>query len=329
MIELGEEKALPTNIKVVGIGGGGNNALNHMIQSKLQGVQFVALNTDLQALRDCLAKQKLQMGKNTTEGIGTGGDPQVGKEAAEESKKEVHDILSDADMIFLSAGMGGGTGTGAIPVISQVTKDLDILTVGVITKPFIFEGKKRLRYAEQGIKELKNTVDTLIVIPNDHLLEVVDKNTSLIEAFTLADSLLKQGVQGISELITVPGLINLDLSDVKRVMLNSGFAVMGAGKASGKERTKKAAKEAVSSQLLETSMKGAKSVLLNISGSSNLSLFEVNKIAEIITENTDVDAEIIFGTVINEEFRDSIQVTVIATNFEENNKKGVNSNLIV
>ncbi|MCF6095885.1 cell division protein FtsZ [Thermovorax subterraneus] len=308
------------NIKVIGIGGGGNNAVNRMIEAGLKGVEFIAVNTDAQALFLSKADKKIQIGEKLTKGLGAGANPEIGKKAAEESRTEIEEALKGADMIFITAGMGGGTGTGAAPVVAEISKNLGILTVGVVTKPFSFEGKKRMAHAEMGIANLKNCVDTLITIPNDRLLTIAEKKTSIIEAFRIADDVLRQGVQGISDLIAVPGLINLDFADVRTIMMDTGLAHMGIGRGSGENRAIEAAKQAVSSPLLETSIEGAKGVLLNITGSSNLGLLEVNEAAEFIASAADPDANIIFGAVIDEKLQDEIRITVIATGFEQKEK---------
>jgi cell division protein FtsZ len=308
------------NIKVIGIGGGGNNAVNRMIEAGLKGVEFIAVNTDAQALFLSKADKKIQIGEKLTKGLGAGANPEIGKKAAEESRTEIEEALKGADMIFITAGMGGGTGTGAAPVVAEISKNLGILTVGVVTKPFSFEGKKRMAHAEMGIANLKNCVDTLITIPNDRLLTIAEKKTSIIEAFRIADDVLRQGVQGISDLIAVPGLINLDFADVRTIMMDTGLAHMGIGRGSGENRAIEAAKQAVSSPLLETSIEGAKGVLLNITGSSNLGLLEVNEAAEFIASAADPDANIIFGAVIDEKLQDEIRITVIATGFEQKGK---------
>lgn len=304
-------------IKVVGVGGGGNNAVNRMIAAALQGVEFISINTDQQALKLSLAEKKLQIGAKLTRGLGAGANPEIGKKAAEENHDELVQALQGADMVFVTGGMGGGTGTGAAPVVAAIAKELGALTVGVVTRPFTFEGRKRAEQAEQGITELKSKVDTLIVIPNDRLLQVADKQTSITDAFRIADDVLRQGVQGISDLIAVPGLINLDFADVKTIMLDQGSALMGIGRATGEKRAAEAAKMAISSPLLETSIEGAKGVLLNITGGSNLGLFEVNEAAEIISSAADPEANIIFGAVIDEDLKDEIRVTVIATGFDQ------------
>jgi cell division protein FtsZ len=305
------------NIKVVGIGGGGNNAINRMIDSDLKGVEFIAVNTDAQALYLSKADKKIQIGEKLTKGLGAGANPEIGRKAAEESKDIMEEVLQGADMIFITAGMGGGTGTGASPIVAEISKSLGILTVGVVTKPFTFEGKKRQANAEIGIADIKNNVDTLITIPNDRLLSIAEKKTSMIEAFKMADDVLRQGVQGISDLIAVPGLINLDFADVRTIMLDTGLAHMGIGKGSGEGRAVEAAKQAISSPLLETSIEGAKGVLLNITGGANLGLLEINEAAELISSVADPEANIIFGAVIDEKLQDEIIITVIATGFDK------------
>lgn len=304
-------------IKVIGVGGGGNNAVNRMIEHGVQGVEFIAVNTDAQALNLSSAEVKLQIGAKLTRGLGAGANPEVGKKAAEESKEQIEEALRGADMVFVTAGMGGGTGTGAAPVIAQIAKDLGSLTVGVVTRPFTFEGRKRSTQAIGGITAMKESVDTLIVIPNDKLLEIVDKNTPMLEAFREADNVLRQGVQGISDLIATPGLINLDFADVKTIMSNKGSALMGIGMATGENRAAEAAKKAISSPLLETSIDGAKGVIMNITGGSNLSLFEVQEAADIVASASDEDVNMIFGSVINDNLKDEIIVTVIATGFSD------------
>jgi len=303
-------------IKVIGVGGGGNNAVNRMIETGMKGVEFIAVNTDKQALMNSRAEQKLQIGEKLTKGLGAGANPEIGKKAAEESRDDLYKLLQGADMVFVTSGMGGGTGTGAAPVVAEIAREMGILTVGVVTKPFSFEGKRRWRHADQGINELRDCVDTLVTIPNDRLLEVVEKKTSIIEAFRLADDILRQGVQGISDLIDDAGLVNCDFADVKTIMFDQGLAHMGIGRSAGEHRAQEAAKQAINSPLLETSINGARGVLINITGSSNLSLFEVHEAAQMIQEEADEDANIIFGAVINEELKDEIQITVIATGFE-------------
>ncbi|HHV44968.1 MAG TPA: cell division protein FtsZ [Firmicutes bacterium] len=316
MFELEMDNERYADIKVVGVGGGGNNAVNRMIMAGLQGVDFIALNTDAQALLMSRANHRIRIGEKLTKGLGAGSDPEIGEKSAQESRDEIAAVLEGADMVFIAAGMGGGTGTGACPIVAQVAKECQALTVGVVTKPFSFEGRLRAKRAEEGIKKLKEQVDTLITIPNDRLLQVVEKRTSMLDAFGIADEILLQGVQGISDLITVPGLINLDFADVRTIMLNAGSALMGIGRASGEDRAVQAARQAISSPLLEASIEGAKGILLNITGSSNLGLYEVNEAAEIIAEAADENANIIFGAVIDDSLQDEIRVTVIATGFD-------------
>lgn len=304
-------------IKVIGVGGGGNNAVNRMIDAGLKGVEFITINTDKQALYLSKASQKIQIGDKLTRGLGAGANPEVGQKAAEESKEEIAQAIKGADLVFITAGMGGGTGTGAAPVVAEIAKEMGILTVGVVTKPFMFEGKKRMVHAEQGVNKLKEKVDTLVTIPNDRLLHVIDKKTTMTDAFRLADDVLKQGVQGVSDLIIIPGLINLDFADVKTIMLNRGMAHMGTGRASDENRAVEAAKQAISSPLLETTINGATGVLLNITGGPNLTLFEVNEAADQVKQAADPDANIIFGAVINEELGDEVRITVIATGFDK------------
>ena len=305
-------------IKVVGVGGGGSNAVNRMIEGGVQGVEFIAVNTDAQALNRSKAPTRVQIGEKLTRGLGAGAKPEIGKKAAEESREQIENVLKGADMVFVTAGMGGGTGTGAAPEIAAIARELGSLTVGVVTRPFTFEGKKRATQAEQGVEALKENVDTLIVIPNDRLLEIVDKNTPMLEAFREADNVLRQGVQGISDLIAVPGLINLDFADVKTIMTERGSALMGIGTATGENRATEAAKKAICSPLLETSINGARGVLMNITGGTNLSLYEVNEAADIVQSASDPDVNMIFGAVINEDLKDEILVTVIATGFDQN-----------
>ncbi len=304
-------------IKVVGIGGGGTNAVNRMINSGLQGVEFVAVNTDAQALQMCDADQKIHIGEKITRGLGAGADPKIGIEAAEENKAEIEEALRGADMVFITAGKGGGTGTGAAPVVAKIAREQGALTVGVVTRPFTFEGRRRSTYAEEGIKRLKENVDSLIVIPNDRLLQVAEKRTSMMDAFKMADDVLKKGVQGITDLITVPGLINLDFADVRTIMQNSGSALMGIGESNSENRGVEAAKAAISSPLLEASIEGATGIILNITGGSDLGLFEVNEAAEIVHSSAHQDANLIFGAVVDESFGDRVSVTVIATGFDE------------
>ncbi len=305
-------------IKVIGVGGGGNNAVNRMVEAQLKCVEYIAINTDKQALYTSKAEYKVQIGDKLTRGLGAGANPEIGKKAAEESKDEIVKLLEGADMVFVTAGMGGGTGTGAAPLVAQLAKEMGILTVGVVTKPFVFEGKIRMKNAERGIEDLKANVDTLITIPNDKLLQLVQKNTSMLEAFSIADNVLKQGIQSISDLIAVPGLINLDFADVTSIMKEQGLAHMGMGRAVGENRAVEAAREAIQSPLLETSIKGAKGVLLNITGGSNLGLFEINEASTLVQESCDPEANIIFGASIREDLGDEISITVIATGFESN-----------
>ena len=304
-------------IKVIGVGGGGNNTVNRMIEHGVEGIDFIAVNTDTQALNLSKAEVKIQIGEKLARGLGAGANPEVGKKAAEESKEQIKAALQGADMVFVTAGMGGGTGTGAAPVIAQIARDLGALTVGVVTRPFTFEGRKRSTQATGGVSAMKEAVDTLIVVPNDRLLEIVDKSTPMLEAFREADNVLRQGIQGISDLIAVPGLINVDFADVKTIMSNKGSALMGIGMASGENRAAEAAKKAISSPLLETPIDGAQGVLLNITGDSNLSLFEVQEAADIVANASDQDLNMIFGSVINDNLKGEIIVTVIATGFNE------------
>ncbi|MTK11940.1 MAG: cell division protein FtsZ [Clostridiaceae bacterium] len=304
------------NIKVIGCGGGGNNAVNRMIKEGLKNVEFISVNTDKQALMLSQASQKIQIGDKLTKGLGAGANPEIGQKAADESKDEISQAIKGADMVFITAGMGGGTGTGAAPVIAEIAKSMGILTVGVVTKPFPFEGRKRMLHAEMGIKNLKDRVDTLVTIPNERLLSIVDKKTTLMESFKYADDVLRQGVQGISDLITIPGLVNLDFADVRTIMIDKGLAHMGVGRGTGDNRAQEAAKQAISSPLLETSIVGATGVLLNITGGSDLGLLEINEAAEIVQEAADPDANIIFGAVIDENIKDELRITVIATGFE-------------
>jgi cell division protein FtsZ len=303
-------------IKVVGIGGGGTNAVSRMVDAGLKGVEFVAVNTDAQALLMVDADVKLHVGAKVTRGLGAGADPQVGHEAAMESRDEIKEALKGADMVFVTAGEGGGTGTGGAPVVAEIARELGALTVGVVTRPFSFEGRKRAEQAQRGVGELREKVDTLIVIPNDRLLQVVEKRTSVMEAFRMADDILRQGVQGITDLITVPGLVNLDFADVRTIMRDAGSALMGIGEAEGENRAAEAARIAVSSPLLEASVEGATGILLNITGGSDLGLFEVNEAAEVVTGAADQNANVIFGAVIDDALGSRVRVTVIATGFD-------------
>ena len=300
-------------IKVIGVGGGGNNAVNRMIESGVKGVEFIVANTDRQVLNSSKADVKIQLGKT---GLGAGADPEVGKKAAEDSKDEITEVLKGADMVFVTCGMGGGTGTGAAPVIAEIAQDLGALTVGIVTKPFAWEGKPRSRHAEEGLDKLKDHVDTLIIIPNDRLREIIDKNTPMTEAFKEVDNVLRLGVQSISDLIAVTGLVNLDFADVKTVMSNKGDALIGIGVATGENRAIEAAKQSVSSPLLETDIRGATDAIINITGGTNLSLFEVEDAVEVVREAAGTDINTIFGAVINESLGDDIIVTVIATGFD-------------
>lgn len=313
MLEIVNDSFGVAKILVVGVGGGGNNAVDRMISDNVDGVDFISVNTDRQALTRSAASVKIQVGEKLTRGLGAGGKPEIGMKAAQESKEELAQALDGADMVFITAGMGGGTGTGAAPVIAGLAKEQGVLTVGVVTKPFTFEGKRRMQNALEGIEELKKNVDTLIVIPNERLLEVVDKDTPVSDAFKVADDILRQGVIGISDLISKPGMVNLDFADVRTIMLDKGLAHMGVGRASGKNKAEVAVEAAIKSPLLETSIDGARSVLINISGGPDMSLSETNSAAKFIQEALDNDAEIIFGTSINDDLKDEVIVTVIAT----------------
>ena len=302
-------------IKVIGVGGSGGSAINRMIDCGIRGVEFIAINTDVQALHYNKATKKLHIGKNITRGLGAGMNPELGRQSAEEAQNDIRDILKDADMVFVTCGLGGGTGTGASPIIAEIARDLGALTVAVVTKPFAFEGAQRRNIAERGMSELADKVDTIITIPNDKLLQVIDKKTSLLDAFIVVDEVLRQGVQGISELITVPGLINVDFADVKAVMANAGSALMGIGQASGENKAIEAAKAAINSPLLETSIEGARGILFTIVGGPNLTMHEVNEAAKVVTSTADEDAKITFGAVIDEKYKDEIKITVVATGF--------------
>lgn len=304
------------NIKVVGIGGGGCNAVDRMIEEGLQGVEFIAVNTDAQALMLSKAPMRVRIGDKLTRGLGSGGNPETGKKAAEESAEEMYDVLKGADMVFITGGMGGGTGTGACPIVAQISREVGALTIGVVTRPFTFEGARRIQAAEGGISELKEQADTLIVIPNDRLLQIVDKRSNLHDAFKTADDVLRQGVQGISELITVPGLINLDFADVRTIMSEGGAALMAVGSSKGEERAREAAEKAISSELLDITIDGARGILFNVTGGPDLTLFEVNQAAAIIKETAHPDVNLIFGAVIDPEMSDELRITVIATGFE-------------
>lgn len=305
-------------IKVLGIGGSGKNALNHMIENKVKGVDFVAINSDSQDLHHSLAKKKIHIGKNLTRGLGTGMNPDLGKRAAEETLEEIQEAIKGADMVFIAGGMGGGTGTGVSPIVARTAKELGALTVGVVTKPFFFEGQQRMRLADQGLAELKQNVDAIIVVPNDRLLANIDKNTSAKDAFAMCDDVLKQAVEGISSLITTPGTINIDFADIRAIMQNAGPALMGIGSASGEKRAEEAAKLAINSPLLDISITGAKGVLFSIAGGEDLTMFEIQDAAKVITESADPDAKIIFGTIRDDKLKkDEIKITVIASGFPE------------
>lgn len=303
-------------IKVVGVGGAGNSAVNRMVDAGIKGVEFLVVNTDVQALHFNKAAKKIHIGKSITRGLGAGMNPDLGRQAAEESQNDIRDALKDADMVFVTCGLGGGTGTGASPIVAEIARDLGALTVSVVTKPFAFEGAQRKNIADRGLTELSDKVDTIITIPNDKLLQVIDKKTSLLDAFMVADEVLHQGVQGIAELITVPGLINVDFADVKAVMANAGSALMGIGQASGENKAVEAAKAAINSPLLEMSIEGARGILLTITGGPSLGMSEVNEAAKIITTTADEDAKIIFGTVIDSKMKDELKITVVATGFD-------------
>ena len=302
-------------LKVAGVGGGGTNAVNRMVDAGLSGVEFIAVNTDAQALLMADADIKIQVGAEVTRGLGAGADPEIGLAAAQESRDELKEALKGADMVFITAGEGGGTGTGGAPIVAEISQEIGALTVGVVTRPFGFEGRKRAEQAERGIDQLRDRVDTLIVIENDRLLQVVERQTSVVEAFRMADDILRQGVQGITDLITEPGLVNLDFADVRTIMRDAGSALMGIGRASGENRAAEAARSAVSSPLLEASIEGATGILLNVTGGSEIGLFEVNEAAEVVTSHADTNANVIFGAVIDDSLKDDVRVTVIATGF--------------
>jgi cell division protein FtsZ len=316
-------------IKVVGVGGSGNSAVTRMINSKLRGVDFIAINTDAQALAFNEAPVKIQIGKETTRGLGAGADPEIGRKSVEENKEEVFEALQGADMVFVTCGMGGGTGTGAAPFVADVAKELGALTVGVVTKPFSFEGQRRKKIAELGISEMKDKVDTLITIPNDRLLQVIDKKTSLFDAFGVVDDVLRQGVQGIADLIVYHGIINVDFADVKAIMADAGSALMGIGHGTGDNRAIEAARAAIDSPLLELSIDGAKGILFNITGGPDLGMYEIDEAAKAITEAADVDANIIFGAIIDEAMQGEVKITVIATGFESDQNKFQKKNYII
>ena len=315
----------PTRIKVIGVGGGGGNAVNRMIKAKLAGVDFWLMNTDLQVLTFSNVQNKLQLGVATTKGLGSGGDPATGEKAAIEVKDEITKALDGADMVFITAGMGGGTGTGAAPIVAQIAKDLGILTIAFVTKPFCWEGKKRMAQAEAGIEKLKKYVDAILVVPNDKLLQVVERQIGLREAFCVTDEVLYRGIQGLSDIITIPGMINIDFADVRKVVKDSGSALMGIGRAQGEGRAIKAAEMAINSQLLESSIDGASGIIVNITGSSNMTLYEINDATNIINNVVNDDADVIIGTAINEAFQNEIQITVIATGFAEKGQSSINT----
>nr|WP_300091092.1 cell division protein FtsZ [Sedimentibacter sp.] len=319
MFQFEEPSERLANIKVIGVGGGGNNAVNRMIEAGVRGVTFISVNTDKQALYSSKAEIKFQIGEKLTNGLGAGSKPEIGEKAAEENKADIAELVEGADMVFITAGMGGGTGTGAAPYIAGIAKEQGILTVAVVTKPFMFEGKNRMKNAEAGLKKLKENIDTLVVIPNDKLLEISDKKTTMLEAFTLADDVLRQGIQGISDLIAIPAIMNLDFADVETIMSGQGLAHMGIGQATGENRALNAVKQAIQSPLLETSINGARGVLLNITGGTSMGIHEVNEAAKLIEEAADPEANIIFGANIDEAVGDTIKITVIATGFGENN----------
>ncbi len=317
MIEFqNEDQNTFASIKVIGCGGGGNNAINRMVDAGLRGVEFISINTDRQALGVSSAQVKIQIGEKLTKGLGAGAIPEIGRRAAEESREEIASALKGADLVFITAGMGGGTGTGAAPVVAEIARDLGTLTIAVVTKPFNFEGKQRMKNAEMGIEELKQHVDTLVVIPNDRLLQVVSKQTTMLEAFRIADDVLRQGIQGISDLIALPAMINLDFADVKTVMESGGMAHMGIGIGSGENRLVEAARNAIASPLLETNIDGARAVLINVTGGPDISIVDINEAANLVMEAADPDANIIFGAGIDESMRDNVRITVIATGFE-------------
>ncbi len=317
MAEILPEVDTSARIKVIGVGGGGNSAVNRMIEAQMRGVEFVAINTDAQALMHAKAPHKIHIGRETTRGLGAGADPEVGRRAAQESEKEIYEAVKGADMVFITLGEGGGTGTGGAPLVAAAAREAGALAVGIVTKPFTFEGQRRKRSAEAGIAELKKSVDTLIIIPNDRLLQMIDRKTSLMDAFSIVDHVLQQGVQGISDLITVHGLINLDFADVKAIMADAGTALMGIGSARGENRATEAAKQAIDSPLLDTNIDGARGVLFNITGGRNMTMHEVDEAAKIITEAVSPDANIIFGAVLDDDLEDDVKITVVATGFDQ------------
>jgi cell division protein FtsZ len=321
MFQFEEPSERLANIKVIGVGGGGNNAVNRMIDAGVRGVNFISINTDKQALGLSKAETKFQIGEKLTNGLGAGSKPEIGEKAAEENKQDIAELVEGADMVFITAGMGGGTGTGAAPIIANIAKSMGILTVAVVTKPFMFEGRCRMRNAEMGLKRLKDHIDTLVVIPNDKLLEITDKKTTMLEAFAMADEVLRQGIQGISDLIAIPAIMNLDFADVETIMSGQGIAHMGIGMASGENRALNAVKQAIQSPLLETSINGARGVLVNITGGPSMGIHEVNEAAKLIEEAADPEANLIYGANIDESAGDTIKITVIATGFADGAKK--------
>jgi len=329
MAEIKPDIETFAKIKVVGVGGSGNNAISRMIDSKIKGVEFVAINTDAQALHHSRAAEKVHIGKNLTKGLGAGMNPEIGRQAAEENRDEIQEVLKGSDMVFVTCGLGGGTGSGAAPIVAETAKELGALTVGVVTKPFAFEGAQRKAIAEEALENLKDRVDTLITIPNDKLLTIIDRKTTLVSAFKIVDDVLRQGVQGISDLITKPGIVNVDFADVRAIMQDSGSALMGIGIATGDNRAVEAARAAINSPLLELSIDGAKGVLFNVSGSNDLTMLEINEAANIITENIDPNAKVIFGAVTDDQIRKGeIHITVVATGFDVPNIKTTDSPLV-
>jgi cell division protein FtsZ len=327
MAEIKPDIETFAKIKVVGVGGSGNSVVNRMIDAKIRGVEYIVINTDVQALHISKASQKLHIGKNVTRGLGAGMDPEMGKKAAEESQNEIRDLLKGTDMVFITCGLGGGTGSGAAPIVAEIAKDLGALSIAVVTKPFSFEGVKRSEIAEEALDELSDKVDSIIVVPNDKLLEIIDKKTSLLDAFAVSDNILKQGVGGIAELITVPGLINVDFADVKAIVEDAGTSLMGVGEAKGEDRATKAAKMAIENSLLDLSIDGAQGILFTITGSPDLTMYEVHEAAKIITQSGDPEAKVIFGAIIDEKLKDSVRVTVVATGFNTSIKKGFTNNV--
>ena len=327
MAEIKPDIETFAKIKVVGVGGSGNSVVNRMIDAKIRGVEYIVINTDVQALHVSKAPIKLHIGKNITRGLGAGMDPEMGKKAAEENQNEIRDALKGVDMVFITCGLGGGTGTGAAPIVAEIAKDLGALTIAVVTKPFSFEGVKRSEIAEEALDELSSKVDSIIVVPNDKLLEIIDKKTSLLDAFAVSDNILKQGVGGIAELITVPGLINVDFADVKTIVSDAGTSLMGVGEAKGEDRAINAAKIAIENTLLDLSIDGAQGILFTITGSPDLTMHEVNEAAKVITQSGDPEAKVIFGAIIDENLKDTVKVTVVATGFNNSIKKGLASSL--